>query len=37
MDTTHKLFEYAAFDRLEESTPREYLRALADAFGVLGT
>ena len=33
MDTTHALFDIAAFDRLEESTPREYLRALADAFG----
>lgn len=33
ISTTHKLFEYAAFDSLEESTPRGYLRALADAFG----
>lgn len=33
METTHKLFEIAAFDHLEENTPRVYLRALAGAFG----
>lgn len=33
MDTTHALFDIAAFDRLEENTPRVYLKALADAFG----